>query len=60
MSRSRRRPASPEQLRGEWLDHEFTGLAVCNPNTSPPRLTIEVTGASATGKFAFVLNLQSS
>jgi hypothetical protein len=39
---------------------EFAGLAVDNPNISPPQLTIEVTGAAATYKFAFVLNLQGS
>jgi hypothetical protein len=39
---------------------ELTGLAVYNPNTSPPRLTIQLTGASATGKFALLLNLQGS
>lgn len=38
---------------------ELTGLAVYDPNTSPPLLTIEVAGASAAGKFALILNLQS-
>jgi hypothetical protein len=39
---------------------ELTGLAVYNPNTSPPQLTIQLAGASATGKFALLLNLQGS
>lgn len=39
---------------------ELTGLAVYDPNTSPPQLTIEIAGASASGKFALILNLQSS
>jgi hypothetical protein len=39
---------------------ELSGLAVYNPNTSPPQLTIQVAGASATSKFALVLNLQGT
>ncbi len=39
---------------------QFTGVAVLNPSTSPSQLTIEVAGASATGKFALVLNLAVS
>lgn len=39
---------------------ELTGLAVYNPNTSPPQLTIQVAGASAAAKFALLLNLQGS
>jgi hypothetical protein len=39
---------------------QLTGLAVYNPNTSPPQLTIQVAGASATSKFALVLNLQGA
>jgi hypothetical protein len=38
----------------------LTGLAVYDPNTSPPQLTIEVAGATTTGKFALVLNLQGA
>jgi hypothetical protein len=39
---------------------QLTGLAVLDPNTSPTQLTIEVAGASTTGKFALVLNLTGS
>lgn len=39
---------------------ELTGLAVYDPNTSPPLLTIEVTGATTTAKFAIVINLQGA
>jgi hypothetical protein len=39
---------------------ELTGLAVYDPNTSPPQLTIEVAGATTTAKFALVLNLQGA
>jgi hypothetical protein len=39
---------------------QLTGLAVVNPNTSPTQLTIEVTGATSSNKFALVLYLQGS
>lgn len=39
---------------------QLTGFAVLNPNTAPTQLTIEVAGASTTGKFALVLNLTGS
>jgi len=38
----------------------LTGLAVYDPNTSPPQLTIEVAGATTNAKFALVLNLQGA
>lgn len=38
----------------------LTGVAVLDPTVSPSRLTIEVAGASATAKFALVLNLAVS
>lgn len=39
---------------------ELTGLAVYDPNTSPPLLTIEVAGATTTAKFALIINLQAA
>ncbi|HYM43178.1 MAG TPA: hypothetical protein VET46_10485 [Steroidobacteraceae bacterium] len=39
---------------------ELTGLAVYDPNTSPPLLTIEVAGATTTARFALVINLQGA
>lgn len=39
---------------------QLTGLAVLDPNTSPTQLTVEVAGASTTGKFALVLYLQGA
>lgn len=39
---------------------ELTGLAVYDPSTSPPQLTIEVAGATTTAKFAIIINLQGA
>ncbi len=39
---------------------ELTGLAVYNPSSSPPLLTIQVAGATTTAKFALLLNLQGA
>lgn len=39
---------------------QLIGVAVLDPNTSPSHLTIEVAGASTTGKFALLLDLTAS